>query len=544
MSLATTAPASATAARDRASDDRTGVRLREAAERIAASLVRFAAAHSRRSTISESPILVEDVVTGEEAHRIRGEVLALAAATPVVLVTIERQAAAYPSHDQLRAVYRLTPTESRVGLLLAERLTNREIARLLDVTEHTARRHTEHVLRKLGVNRRTAVRRELLRCLVQSPGSALTAGLPAGGSSTGGESARRPAHEAGSTPPAGTHGATAARWLVARPRVRGARKRGAPRGRANEKIIVLLSREHERQAVRDALRDEVVVQFAAELRELHPPWLGTAPIAVLAELEKGGERKLERALSALRRAAPAVPVWVYAPVDRASVRQAVRLAARGLIVDVITTVDDLEARSRALLGEAREWSEGEALWGVWEPWVRRETREIVARCVEASAGNATTRQLARKLNTSTRSLSRRMMLLGLPTAQRMLAICRLLRVMHRLDHRAASVKAIASELGYPSAAALRMQLTYVTGIRFSQVKSGGRFAALAEVARSEMSELRTRSIGSARRDGASTRGRARADQESVASPSAGKSRYASPRREPRRKPDRRSGRNS
>ena len=52
----------------------------------------------------------------------------------------------------------LTRCEARVALLLAERLSNREIATVLDVTEHTARRHTEKVLRKLGLHRRGAVR--------------------------------------------------------------------------------------------------------------------------------------------------------------------------------------------------------------------------------------------------------------------------------------------------------------------------------------------------------------------------------------------------
>ena len=159
MSLATKAPASATAARHHASDEHADARLREAATRIATSLARFAASHSRRSTISESPVLIEDVVTGEEAHRVRGEVLALAAASPVVLVTIERHPAGYPSHDLLRASYRLTVVESRVAALLAERMSNREIANILGVTEHTARRHTERVLRKLGVTRRNAAGR-------------------------------------------------------------------------------------------------------------------------------------------------------------------------------------------------------------------------------------------------------------------------------------------------------------------------------------------------------------------------------------------------
>jgi DNA-binding CsgD family transcriptional regulator len=66
--------------------------------------------------------------------------------------------------DELRAAFRLTPSEARVAMLLAARRTNREIAAELGVTEHTARRHTEKVLLKLNVHRRHDVQGALLRC--------------------------------------------------------------------------------------------------------------------------------------------------------------------------------------------------------------------------------------------------------------------------------------------------------------------------------------------------------------------------------------------
>lgn len=66
--------------------------------------------------------------------------------------------------DELREVFRLTPREARVAMLLAARRTNREIAAALGVSEHTARRHTEKVLLKLDVHRRYDVRGALLQC--------------------------------------------------------------------------------------------------------------------------------------------------------------------------------------------------------------------------------------------------------------------------------------------------------------------------------------------------------------------------------------------
>jgi DNA-binding NarL/FixJ family response regulator len=57
----------------------------------------------------------------------------------------------------LRQKYHLTPTQARVATLLADRLTNAEIAFELSVRPSTARRHTEAVLLRLGVNSRFKV---------------------------------------------------------------------------------------------------------------------------------------------------------------------------------------------------------------------------------------------------------------------------------------------------------------------------------------------------------------------------------------------------
>jgi DNA-binding CsgD family transcriptional regulator len=54
----------------------------------------------------------------------------------------------------LRQKYRLTPTQARVATLLADRLTNAEIAVELHVQPSTARRHTEAVLLRLDVKSR------------------------------------------------------------------------------------------------------------------------------------------------------------------------------------------------------------------------------------------------------------------------------------------------------------------------------------------------------------------------------------------------------
>ena len=55
----------------------------------------------------------------------------------------------------------LTPQEARVALMLADQLSNRDVAARLGVSVHTARHHTERVLAKLQIHSRYDVRRAI-----------------------------------------------------------------------------------------------------------------------------------------------------------------------------------------------------------------------------------------------------------------------------------------------------------------------------------------------------------------------------------------------
>jgi DNA-binding CsgD family transcriptional regulator len=77
-----------------------------------------------------------------------------------LVVLVEAPNAGGVCDDVLKS-YGLTAREMQVARLLLDRLSNREIAELLDVTVFTAGRHTERVLRKLGVASRRDVRSKL-----------------------------------------------------------------------------------------------------------------------------------------------------------------------------------------------------------------------------------------------------------------------------------------------------------------------------------------------------------------------------------------------
>jgi len=61
-----------------------------------------------------------------------------------------------PAGVALEARFGFTRKEARVARLLAEGRPNKEIARVLFVSPHTARHHTQHLMLKLGARSRTA----------------------------------------------------------------------------------------------------------------------------------------------------------------------------------------------------------------------------------------------------------------------------------------------------------------------------------------------------------------------------------------------------
>lgn len=78
-----------------------------------------------------------------------------------VVVTASAQALPVLTDEELRSRYTITAQECRVARCLADRMGNAEIAARLGISAHTARRHTEHVLAKLGVHSRANVRDRL-----------------------------------------------------------------------------------------------------------------------------------------------------------------------------------------------------------------------------------------------------------------------------------------------------------------------------------------------------------------------------------------------
>lgn len=117
------------------------------------SLARHSAGRSR------PPVVLRPAVTCTGQYRVRaclyGE--SRAGQGTLVVIALEGLSPRTPPPETLRAEYGLTPAEVRVALLLARGKSNVEVAQELFISPHTSKRHTEHVLQKLGARSRAEV---------------------------------------------------------------------------------------------------------------------------------------------------------------------------------------------------------------------------------------------------------------------------------------------------------------------------------------------------------------------------------------------------
>ena len=114
-----------------------------------------------------APVVVDDILQRrvETAHGrvcMRGSFVGvdLFNCGPLLLLNLEAERLD-PTDQELKRQYGLTRQEIRTVRLITEGSSNAEIADALSISQHTARHHTENVMRKLGVRSRRDVRRRI-----------------------------------------------------------------------------------------------------------------------------------------------------------------------------------------------------------------------------------------------------------------------------------------------------------------------------------------------------------------------------------------------
>jgi DNA-binding CsgD family transcriptional regulator len=140
-------------------------RLYGEVRRIAEALVEPASPEQRLATPVRCTIR-----TTETTYRLEGNYLAEDdfRAGAAILVAVHRTTPVMPADEDIRTRFGLTRKETAVTRLLAEGNPNDAIAAALYISPHTARRHTESIMRKLGVVSRAEIGPLLLRLTATS----------------------------------------------------------------------------------------------------------------------------------------------------------------------------------------------------------------------------------------------------------------------------------------------------------------------------------------------------------------------------------------
>ena len=130
----------------------TAERLRAEAQRVAWAL---GATLGRTAAVSPE----RDVRAAGGDFRLRGSLAPewMLGPSRGVLVTVERATRQPLSDAELRERHHLTPREIEVARLVAQGLSNEELAERLQVSFFTARNHVERLLSKLGAGSRSRV---------------------------------------------------------------------------------------------------------------------------------------------------------------------------------------------------------------------------------------------------------------------------------------------------------------------------------------------------------------------------------------------------
>ena len=113
----------------------------------------------KTSTAPDLPVCQQEIRTPNARYRLEATYSRdnLFASKPVIVLSVQRLDSSPLTDAELKEQFQLTPREIQVTRLLAQGQSNRDVARTLTISPHTAERHTERVLQKLGVTSRAGV---------------------------------------------------------------------------------------------------------------------------------------------------------------------------------------------------------------------------------------------------------------------------------------------------------------------------------------------------------------------------------------------------
>jgi AraC-like DNA-binding protein len=243
-------------------------------------------------------------------------------------------------------------------------------------------------------------------------------------------------------------------------------------------VLMLVRNEADRRLIR-AGESEIAVQPCEYAAELARRGEDPSVIAVLSELSDRAGAATASTLAALHARRPWLPITLYLALAPDDVRQGTDLVCQGVASGIIFRgIDDVRNGLRQLAARARAMAETARVVEALAPLLAPAAERVLAVCAVESAQPLTVERVAAMLDVSPRTLAWQLHRCALPTPQRLIGWCRLLRVALRLERPHTTTKDVAASLGYPSARALAMHLRRHTALTPAKLRAAGGFAHL------------------------------------------------------------------
>ena len=226
----------------------------------------------------------------------------------------------------------------------------------------------------------------------------------------------------------------------------------------------------------EALRGSGMVELCGTSSRLAEYAAVSRPAVALIHVHDAQVSGADETVRALRAANPAMAVVIYATLDRHVSRAICRLIQAGATDLAIEGFDDLGAKVRTAL---RRTGDGDRIADVLaeiERSMHPAGVEVVEYCLLHAHEPLSVPCLSRALGTTPRTLARRLLAAGMPSAGAIIVWCRLAFASHLLENPSRSVTTVAYASDFASPSAFRNQMQRYLGMRPNDVRTRGGLA--------------------------------------------------------------------
>jgi AraC-like DNA-binding protein len=241
------------------------------------------------------------------------------------------------------------------------------------------------------------------------------------------------------------------------------------------RLLALVPAETDRAHLRDSVRRSIEFVFCSAVYEVLNALRSAAdpPAAVLLEPHDAAGRPSAGLARQIATQFPDVPVIGYCQAGAEHSHDILDLANAGVHELLFKSVDDGDAAIRAVLASAHQVRAGEIVYAAVERMIGPRTRPMIRYCLSHPTAARTVAAVARALGVNRKTLANRCAADGMPAPGAVVSWSEVLLTAYYLESGHITVEAIAQQLDFPSATALRNLLKRYLGLRPSDVRSAG-----------------------------------------------------------------------